>query len=155
LTIYHSGLRFVRPSERETNIVRRIISSRVARALRERHANAYGLNVDEVDHATSDVAESPDPSRVYLNELMSVNAAKRRDYIRCTLEGAQWKRQVVDSGEQPSNGFTVSADEGEESIRMLCKAFETSSAEGRQMIRAFAHVSLTDPSGVPRDLFQP
>ncbi|HEY5609609.1 MAG TPA: hypothetical protein VIL97_00265 [Thermoanaerobaculia bacterium] len=153
LTLYHSGLRFIRPSERETSIVRRIISSRVARALREQRANAFAVSIDEVDEVTLDLAEPP--SSIYLNELMSVLTATRTAYVRCTLEGAVWKQSVVETPEQPANGFTIAGAEGDESIRMLCRTYEMSPPEGRQMIRTFAHLSLTDPSEVARDRFHP
>jgi len=154
LTLYHSGLRFIRPSERETSVVRRIISTRVARALREQRANAYALTVDEVDDLPSDFEEPPS-SLVYLNELMTITGTSRTGYIRCTLDGSVWKQTVVDSPDQPPDGFTVAADEGDDSIRLLCRTYAESAPEMRQLIRTFAHLSLVDPSEIARDRFRP
>ena len=75
-----------------------------------------------------------------------------RPYIRCTYDRGRWTQQRVEEPDQPTEGFTVSADETPTEIALLCKTYERATPDQRLLIRLFANIAVNDPSDSGRDL---
>jgi hypothetical protein len=140
---YRSGMAFV-ALDTEVKSLRDALNKRVNRALLLQKANAL---------AKPELAEEVTPgSDVDIKSLASW--LKPSPFVRCTFEPKKgWRRARTSLTEQPEDGFTVLADEGDAEIEKLCKTWEKSDANGRELIRLFAHLSLTETSDVERDLF--
>jgi hypothetical protein len=147
LRVYHSGLVFVDLPETRSR-VRSAIASRVASALDRQKADARGV-------AFARRRPSDSSGSLNLNSLFPLIGDAGRAYICCTYERGIWRREIVQSPEQPQHGFTVSADETAEEIEMLCRTFSGADEEERRLIRIFAHLSLAEPSDIARDVFMP
>ncbi|HVT01954.1 MAG TPA: hypothetical protein VHL58_01105 [Thermoanaerobaculia bacterium] len=145
LRIYQSGLLFV---EKDGGLLKRAIEDRITRALDRQKADAY-----------PELGRRPMPAdssgSLNLNMLFPMIAAVRSGFIRCTIEKGQWRREWVDTPEQPRNGFTISADERSEEIELLMKTYLNAGTEERRLIAIFAHLSVVEPSDVPRNSFLP
>lgn len=61
-----------------------------------------------------------------------------------------WKKTATDQSKQPPDGFTVAASEDETHLQLLCRAWETTSQEGRNSIRALAELSVSKAQGLPK-----
>ncbi len=133
--LMHSGLSIVTilPSSRE--LLRDLIANCVTRALDEQLANAKGLPaIAAQSFQTGKVGE---------------------DFIRCELLNGKWRRTKTRIPEQPSQGFTVSADEEPSKVDMLCTAYESGDADGRKLIRTFAALSISKSEGIPTRRYEP
>jgi len=157
LTVYHSGLIFTEPLSEEEQQQRELLREKLAQALDQQRSNAYGVPIEMVRHlpvvlyaAEEEVVTAPS---LNLNDLFILTRRPSGLFIRCSLEGERWVQSRTDSSEQPLNGFTVSADEREKDLDTLCWTYQQTNAEGRKLIRTFAHLSLVDPGDTPRDLY--
>jgi len=56
---------------------------------------------------------------------------------------------------QPMNGFTVSASESDESLSLLCEAYEAGNIEARRLIRTMAELSISKSEGIPTRRYDP
>jgi len=146
LRIYHSGLIFM--DNGGGGSLKRAIENRITRALERQKADAY-----------PDEPRRPSPSdssgSLNLNMLFPLIAEARRGYIRCTFDGKQWKKEWVESPEQPRAGFTISAQERAEEVELLMKNYVNAGQEERRLISIFAHLSVAEPSDVPRNSYFP
>ncbi|MHB0969471.1 MAG: hypothetical protein ACYC7A_09335 [Thermoanaerobaculia bacterium] len=134
-TIYHSGVEFTRPLGASDASLRELIHTHVTRALDEQKANARGI---------------PPLTTTFLQ-----TAASHAGYICCYYENNTWRRSPTSKPDQPRNGFTVSAEEREEDIEKLCKLYESSNPEEREMIRQTAAISVGSPEGFATRRFNP
>jgi hypothetical protein len=161
LTVYHSGLEFIDPQMETRAALKRIIGRFIARALEEQKANARGMVPTSVEKMPifrhgqltenrSDVAEA-----IGSSALPTARLAKEAGYICLQLEKNRWKKKRTHDPGQPNEGFTVSADEDQTQIEMLCQAYEKSDSDGRKMIQLFAQLSIVEGEGVPPGRFQP
>ena len=103
-----------------------------------RRAEAANLEGD-VDHNVID-------GDLMLSDLGSA-ARSLHSYVRCRLGDAGWSRERTASRDQPADGFTISAAETEEQIRLLELAYEESSEQERALLREFAAASLQSNVG--------
>lgn len=140
---YRSGMAFV-ALDSEVKSLRDALNKRVHRALLLQKANAL---------AKPDLADEVTPgSDVDVKFLAPW--LRPSPFIRCTYDPKKgWKKARTSSADQPENGFTVLADEGDNEIDRLCKTWEKADVDGKELIRLFAHLSLTETSEVERDLF--
>ena len=71
----------------------------------------------------------------------SLGARAFRGFIvfRLTVEG--WKQRRSLLPDQPEDGFTVSEDEPQEQIDILCRTYESGDAETQKMMRSIAKLS--------------
>ena len=76
--------------------------------------------------------------------LADLGAARKRKakFIQCRMQGGRWDCRELDEAAQPPDGFTVSAQEDADQVRLLRLSYEESDDEGRAMIREFAALSL-------------
>jgi hypothetical protein len=132
--VLHSGLQIVADDPWTVRPLRELISYYVERALDERKANALGIP------ATAAV---------------SFQTGKGSDLIRLELTAGKWRRTATKEPRQPLNGFTVSAQESDENLAMLCDSYERSDQDGRQLIRAMAEVSISTSEGIPTRRYDP
>lgn len=76
--------------------------------------------------------------------LSDLGAAARANepFLCCRLNAGRWTREITASGEQPPDGFTISAAETEDQVTLLQLAYEESDEDERNALREFAAVSL-------------
>jgi hypothetical protein len=95
----------------------------------------------EVANAEGDIAQNVIDGDRMLSDLGSA-ARTNEPFLRCRLNTGVWTREITASGDQPPDGFTISAGETEEQITLLQLAYEESDNHGRNALREFAAVSL-------------
>jgi hypothetical protein len=133
--LYHSGLAIVTRDAQSAAILRDIVAECVARALDEQKANAKGLPAIAAQ---------------------SVQTGRGGDeFLRCELGPRGWTSKTTRDPSQPENGFTVSIAEAPSKIEMLCQTYEAGDAEGRQLIRTFASLSISKVEGIPTRRYAP
>lgn len=162
LTVYHSGLEFKEPTNTVRSTLKRIIGGFIARALYEQKLNARGVVPTSVEKMPifrqgqltenrADVAEA-----IGSSALPTARIAKQTGYICFQLEkNRTWKKKRTHDPGQPAEGFTVSADEDQLQVQMLCDAYERSDLDGRKMIQLFAQLSIIEGEGVEPGRFEP
>jgi hypothetical protein len=70
-------------------------------------------------------------------------------YVTWTLDGEQWTRRHSLLAQQPPNGFTVSVQEDETQIAMLCRTYADGDEEARRLTRLLAELSVAAPRSDP------
>lgn len=133
-SVFQAGLEIVSATEEAAKTHREMIISLVARALDEQKANARGI-----------------PAVVPL----TFQTGKGTNYLRLELLQGAWRRSETTRPEQPLNGFTISAEESASHVAMLCEAYLSSDAEGRQLIKAMAELSISKTEGIPTRQYSP
>lgn len=134
-TVYESGLFFFEPVGDSEDNIRELISDQIMRVLDERKANARGI---------------PPIAATYVK-----TGGKSGGYVVWRLVQGMWTSSPSDSPEQPNDGFTVSANESQDQVQMLCTTYQNSDFEGRKMIRKMAELSVSSPEGVATRKFEP
>jgi hypothetical protein len=71
----------------------------------------------------------------------SLGARAPRGYIVFRLTSKGWKQKRSLAPDQPKDGFTVSEDEPQEQIDMLCRTYESGDDETKKMMRSIAELS--------------
>lgn len=161
LTVYHSGLEFLEPAKETREALKRIIGRFIARALEEQKLNARGalptsiekmpiFRYGQLTENQGDVAEAVGSSPLPMARL-----AKETGYICFQLENRMWRKKRTHDPGQPTEGFTVSANEDQGQIQMLCEAYEKSDGDGRKMIQLFAQLSIVEGEGIKPGRFEP
>jgi hypothetical protein len=147
ITVYRSGVMFDASQEAEIAHVRELIANAIAATLVEQVANARGFWTEAKEDmpifrqgilTTSD----PELDAKLRNFLPDPSLVQQRGFIRMKLLGNAWSRRWTLDPSQPEDGFTISAEEPETEIRLLCEVFRTSPEEGRQLIRKLAAASI-------------
>jgi hypothetical protein len=125
----HTGVHFTKAVGESAERLQDLIATFVGRILAAQRANAAG----EESHANSGAI------------LESLGAARRkrsRGYVSYRLRDSRWWRVPTDSPLQPDDGFTVASWEDEAELETLCRTYEASDDEGRQLIRLVAELSV-------------
>jgi hypothetical protein len=136
-SVYHSGLRIVEgPDQAAFAKLRDLILERVMRALEEQRANAHGLP----------------PLAAYMYRFQP---GKGELYRRCELVQGEWRKTETIRPTQPMSGFTVSAEVEPEHLDLLCRTWESTTAEGRRLTRLLAELSVSKAEGVPTRRYVP
>ncbi len=133
-SVYHAGMEIVGGGEAAMKTLREMIAGLVARALDEQKANARGI-----------------PAIAAL----TFQTGKGTEFLRYELINGAWRHSETKRPEQPMNGFTISADEGQEHIAMLCETFATADAGGRKLIKLMAELSISKAEGIPTRRYSP
>jgi hypothetical protein len=133
--VYESGLFFFDAVGDSANNIRELIADQIMRVLDERKANARGI---------------PPIAATYVK-----TGGKSGGYITWRLVSGNWKSSPSESPDQPMDGFTVSANESQDQVQMLCDTYQNSDFEGRKMIRKMAELSVSTPDGVATRKFEP
>ncbi|HUP63913.1 MAG TPA: hypothetical protein VM557_01360 [Thermoanaerobaculia bacterium] len=122
------------------------LSERIDWMVRTRKEISRALRIANAAGEPGDIAPLP----LFRNGLVTVDPAARRrlrpgaapDFVRLTLENGRWTSVWTTDSVQPADGFTVDAEEPPAQIRRLCEAYEETSDEGRNLIRAQARVAV-------------
>jgi len=133
-SVYHAGMEIVRASDEAMKSLKEMIASLVARALDEQKANARGI-----------------PAVV----VQTFQTGKGSQFLRCELINEKWRRTETTRPDQPMNGFTISAEEDEPHIAMLCETYLASDAEGRKLIKLMSELSISKAEGIPTRRYSP
>jgi len=133
-SIYHSGLRIVETSREAFDQMRELIGERIIRALEEQKANAHGIP----------------PLAAYMYQ-----PEKGDLYRRCEFIDGTWRKSETIRATQPPNGFTVSAEVEPHHVDILCRTWETTTAEGRRLTQLLAELSISKAEGVPTRRYVP
>lgn len=127
-SVYHSGLRVVESMGESFQSLRELMHERIVRALEEQKANARGI--------------PPLAAYTYQPEKGDL-------YRRCELVNGTWRKTETIRPNQPTNGFTVSAEVDPEHVAILCETWETTTAEGRRLTQLLAELSISKGEGIP------
>jgi hypothetical protein len=126
-TVSHSGVNFIEMSGDATAKLQDMMGTFVGRVLAAQRANA-----------SADAAQSG----AMLFQMGNARRSRARGYIAYLFDEKSWTIRRTQLGEQPRNGFTVGAYEDEEDLEILCRTYETADAEGRNLIRLVAELSV-------------
>lgn len=110
--------------------LRRLIVDAGMELLRAQEANARG---DREHNVVGD------------GTLTAASAAvgDRSGYLQYRFSNGVWKCRHVLIPEQPTNGFTVSSNETQEQIDLLCTTYATGDEEAKRITRMIAEASVT------------
>jgi len=110
--------------------LRQMISDSASEVLRAQQANAAG------DRARNIVGDET---------LTAASAGVRAasGFLQYHLTPVGWKCHRALLPDQPEDGFTVSANESQEQIDLLCTTYESGNEEAKRMTRMIAEVSVT------------
>jgi hypothetical protein len=133
-SVYHAGMEIIQASEESMRSIRDMIEALVARALDEQKANARGIPA---------VA------------AQTFQTGKGTQYLRYELINGAWRRTATTRADQPTNGFTISDEEAQSHIELLCETWASSNAEGRKLIRVLAELSISKAEGIPTRRYIP
>lgn len=135
-TLYYSGLTFLRDLGDSLVVLKEMIGHYVEKALDEQLSNARGIPPRAAD---------------------SYQAGKKLSgYIEFVLKAdGTWSRAAATSPVQPKNGFTISSEESEEQIAMLCASFAEGDNDTRELIKQMAQMSISSEGGIPTRRYVP
>lgn len=121
-----SGVHFVEQSVE----LRELIADSANEVLRAQEANASG---DREHNVVGDGT---------LTAASAGAAGVPSGFLQYLLTPQGWRCHRILLPEQPQNGFTVSANESQEQIELLCNTYETGDAEAKRMTRMIAELSV-------------
>ena len=127
-SIYHSGLRIIESRGDSSLRLRELLAERIIRALEEQKANARGIP----------------PLAAYMYQ-----PGKGELYRRCEFVDGQWRKSETIRPQQPTNGFTISAEVDPAHVEILCRTWEMTTPEGRRLTQMLAELSIDKSEGVP------
>lgn len=133
-SVYHASMEIIRASDEAMKTLRDMITSLVARALDEQKANARGIPA---------VA------------AQTFQTGKGNQFLRYELLNGTWRRTETTRPDQPMHGFTISAEEAQEHIDMLCETYVSSDAASRKLIKLMAELSISKAEGIPTRRYSP
>lgn len=133
-SIYRSGLSIFETIGESFTHLRDLIAERVIRAIEEQKANARGIP----------------PLAAYMYQ-----PGKGEIYRRCEFIDGTWRKSETIRATQPPNGFTVSAEVTPYDLELLCKTWETTTAEGRRLTQLLAELSIAKTEGIPTRRYVP
>ena len=133
-SVYHASMEIVRASDEAMKTLRDLITSVVARALDEQKANARGIPA---------VA------------AQTFQTGKGTQFLRYELLNGAWRRTETTRPDQPMNGFTISAEEEQSHIDLLCETYVSSDAASRKLIKLMAELSISKAEGIPTRRYSP
>jgi hypothetical protein len=133
-SIYRSGLNIIESSRESFESLRQLIGERILRALEEQKSNARGIP----------------PLAAYMYQ-----PGKGELLRRCEWIDGVWRKTETIHTDQPPNGFTVSSEVDLRHLELLCRTWETTTAEGRRLTQLLAELSISKLEGVPTRRYVP
>jgi len=125
--VSQTGLRFVEAVGSAEERLQEMMATFVGRILAAQKANASAKSADHADTLLPKIGEA--------------RRTRSSGYAAYRFDGSSWSRSITKSPAQAPNGFTVAAYEDEDELEVLCRAYESADASGRQMIRVIAELS--------------
>jgi hypothetical protein len=121
-----SGVQFVE----QNDVLRALIVDSANEVLRAQEANAAG------DRARNVIGDET---------LTAASAGVRaaNGFLQYHFTPNGWKCHRAMLADQPDDGFTVSANENQEQIDLLCRTYETGDAEAKRMTKMIAELSVS------------
>jgi hypothetical protein len=129
----HTGVHFTEAIGDSATRLQDLIATFVGRILVAQRANAAG-------------EENHQQSAMILESLGAARRKRSRGFVSYRLRDARWWRVPTESPVQPEDGFTVADWEDEAELEQLCRTYEASDDEGRQLIRLVAELSVNSIS---------
>jgi hypothetical protein len=126
-TVSHSGVQFIKMFDDSAAKLQDMMGTFVGRILAAQRANASA--------ATGQNA-------AMLFQMGDARRSRARGFLAYLFDGKAWMVRRTQLAEQPRNGFTVAAYEDEDDLETLCRAYEVADAEGRNLIRLVAELSV-------------
>jgi len=136
--IFHSEVRFAPANDEEEAGLRELVSSSSADVLTARVLNAFSTEAIRVDEGAKHAAE-----------LLEPREAADSAFLELRLIGDIWVRTHKLVPDQPADGFTIGSYENTDAVEELCNSYEKADEKGRDLIRQFARMSLSEPSEIP------
>lgn len=133
-SIYQSGIRLDESFGESERLLRDLIAQRVMRAIQEQKENAHGI-------------PSLGP--------FTYQVGKGDRFRRCELTADKWRKFDTTRAEQPTEGFTVSAEIDPVQIEVLCRTYEALGPEGRRLTKMLAELSIRKTEGGPTRRYVP
>jgi hypothetical protein len=130
--VLESGVRFFLAIGDSDQTLRRMLASLATREIDRRRSGAVAEEHPEIRTAANG-GSAP--------------------YQRFVFENDVWHQQPSDSPAQPESGFTLAIGEGgldEVELKKMCLAWSVADEEGRQLIKLFAELSVSEQMGLPR-----
>lgn len=159
---YTSGVRFLEATSESVQTLRKMIAQQVEQAFEEQIANAHAdvpeyLREVAILPPNTDISDPYSVRRRYESSTLLpwLRQARNRGFVRWELDGERWKRVRTHDPEQPVEGFTLWAWESEEQVDLLKRAYSSSDATFRSLIRICAELSLIVDDTLPPQKFQP
>lgn len=163
--VYNTGIRFdPKDGSLHHPKLREIIARQLERALEEQRLNARGdlaviLEEMPIFNVGGTLTQSKKQlSSIYeksLSLLPWLRIARKRGYLRVSLEDGRWRKVRTQSAYQPQHGFTVWAYEDQDQIDRLCKVYQQADDETRKLIRLCAELSLDIDDSIQPQRFNP
>ena len=126
----HTGVRFLEGTGDGRDRLQDLITTFVSNILAAQKANAAGENPGASAGAT------------ILARLGEARRMRSRGFISYHYDGRNWQRVPGSTPLQPPDGFTVGDFEEPDELEKLCRSYEQADAEGRNLIRLVAELSL-------------
>lgn len=134
--LFYSGLTFSRDLGDSSSVLKEMIGHYVEKALDEQLSNARGV------------------PPIAANSYQA--GRKMSGYLEFVLKSdGTWARSIIDEPKQPKTGFTISTEESEEQIAMLCASYAEGDGEVRELIQRMAQLSISSEDGVPTRRYVP
>ena len=158
VSVFHSGVSFLRTHGTSGETLQNLVAAHILRALDAQKANARGVTPEATPGTSSAMVAG---SRTQVLDSLGISSHQTtRHPLRSSgfccfrLEGPEWRRIKTMNSDQPPDGFTVSLDEDQEHIDMLCETYRKANTDGRGLIRLFAQLSITE-GGAARGQYEP
>jgi hypothetical protein len=126
----HTGVRFREGDGDGRARLQDLITTFVSNILAAQKANAAGENPGASAGAT------------ILARLGEARRMRSRGFISYHYDGRNWLRVPGSTSLQPPDGFTVGDFEEPDELEKLCRSYEQADAEGRNLIRLVAELSV-------------
>lgn len=144
ITVYRSGLEFLLGEGMEIETVKQILTETMENAFLEQVANERGMGApDDPGHFRQGILMQPsslgDDSSDEVRKLV-----QRSGFLRFAKVKGRWVRKWTLDPSQPEEGFTISANEPQEQVDLLCSLYEKGNDESRGLIRNMATLSVEE-----------
>jgi hypothetical protein len=150
-TVYQSSLIFTEYVGDSAELLRKLVTTVLARSLAEQVANARGIGPvmarDMPVFRSGVVAASglEDGQGSGAQLIPASKVAVERGYLRCTfVADRRWDKKWSRSADQPAEGFTVSAAEPADQVDQLCERYSQGGPEERNLIKLLARLSVDE-----------
>jgi hypothetical protein len=124
--VSQTALRFEEAIGDATERLKDMMATFVGRILAAQKANAAATDTE---------------SDTLLSKIGEARRTRTSGFVMYRLKGTTWSRDATTSPDQPLDGFTVAAYEDDDELEVLCRAYERTDEDGRQMIRIIAELS--------------
>jgi len=90
-----------------------------------------------------------DPGEVEFDDDDTLRG-KEAGFVTYYMQDGEWHKRYSMLPDQPDSGFTVAVGEDELEMKRLRQVYEEADADGMQLIRLFAELSIAEAMGIPR-----